>query len=334
MVHVVRSVDTHVGGAPVRVLVDGIPQPSAATMAKKRAWMMRQAEPLRRGVMMAPRGHADMLGVSLTEPVHPGAHAGLLFMDTSGFPLLSGTAALAAVTVAIERHLIEAPDIERLTFDTPVGTIHARATLRDTDGRRRAVSVALTTVPSFVASPGHRVSVGTRDLRVDIAFGGVFHAIVDTEAIGVPLDIARLPELRRLAMQISAAINTSGAIAHPHDRQITGVAGVVFTGAPRDPLAHLRNVSISAAGAVDCSPSVTGTSAAMAILDAMGLLDGEQPFVHEGLIGTLHHGRVLRRTQVGDLPSIVPEVEGAAWITGEHTFYLDDDDPLREGVAL
>jgi proline racemase len=296
--------------------------------------MARQADALRRGVMMSPRGHADILGVSLTEPVTPGAHAGLLFMDASGFPMLSGTAALGAVTVAIERQLIEAPDIERLTFDTPVGTIHARATLDEADGRRRAVSVALTSVPSFVASPGHRVSIGTRDLRVDIAFGGVFYAIVDTEAIGVPLDVSRLPELRRLAVQISTAINTSGAITHPLDRTIAGVAGVVFTGAPRDPLAHLRNVSISAGGAVDCSPSVGGTAAAMAVLDAMGLLDGDQAFVHEGLIGTLQHGRVLRRTQVGDLPSIVPEVEGSAWITGEHTFYLDAADPLREGVAL
>ena len=141
MVHVVRSVDTHVGGAPVRVLVDGVPQAPASTMAKKRTWLARHAEPLRCGVMMSPRGHADILGVSLTEPVTPGAHAGLLFMDASGFPMFSGTAALGAVTVAIERHLIEAPDIGRLTFDTPIGTIHARVTLDDRDGRRRAAAV-------------------------------------------------------------------------------------------------------------------------------------------------------------------------------------------------
>ena len=45
-------------------------------------------------------------------------------------------------------------------------------------------------------------------------------------------------------------------------------------------------------------------------------------------------GRVVDRTEVGDLPAIVPEIEGSAWITGEHTFFIDDDDPLKTGFLL
>jgi proline racemase len=30
----------------------------------------------------------------------------------------------------------------------------------------------------------------------------------------------------------------------------------------------------------------------------------------------------------------VPEIEGAAWITGEHTFVIDPDDPLKEGFRF
>jgi proline racemase len=37
---------------------------------------------------------------------------------------------------------------------------------------------------------------------------------------------------------------------------------------------------------------------------------------------------------VGDSSALVTEVEGSAWITGEHTFLLDDDDPYREGLSL
>jgi proline racemase len=66
----------------------------------------------------------------------------------------------------------------------------------------------------------------------------------------------------------------------------------------------------------------------------MGLLDDGKPFVHEGIVGTLFHGRVAGRTQVGDYPAIVPEIEGSAWITGEHTFLIDEDDPLKEGFRL
>jgi proline racemase len=77
-----------------------------------------------------------------------------------------------------------------------------------------------------------------------------------------------------------------------------------------------------------------GTAAVMAVLDAMGLLAGDRPFIHESLIGTRFNGRVASRADVGDRPAIVPEIEGSAWITGEHTFLVDDDDPLREGFRI
>jgi len=72
----------------------------------------------------------------------------------------------------------------------------------------------------------------------------------------------------------------------------------------------------------------------MAVVDAMGLLADARPFVHESLIGTRFHGRVTARTTVGDLPAIVPEIEGSAWITGEHTFLVDEDDPLKDGFRI
>ena len=69
----------------------------------------------------------------------------------------------------------------------------------------------------------------------------------------------------------------------------------------------------------------------MAVLDAMGLLDEDRHFVHESITGTLFRGRAVRRTVVGEAAALVAEIEGTAWITGEHTFLLDEDDPLREG---
>jgi proline racemase len=109
---------------------------------------------------------------------------------------------------------------------------------------------------------------------------------------------------------------------------------VIFTGPPQDPEAHLRNVTVFADGAVDRSPCAAGTSAVMSVLDAMGLLVGDHPFVHESIIGTLHRGRVTGRTQVGEYAAILTEIEATALVTGEHTFFVDDDDPLREGFEL
>ena len=72
----------------------------------------------------------------------------------------------------------------------------------------------------------------------------------------------------------------------------------------------------------------------MAVLDAMGLLPEDQPFIHEGLTGSLLRGRLVRRTQVGEVPAVITEITGSAWITGEHTFVLDEDDPFREGYVV
>jgi proline racemase len=333
MVSVVRTIDAHVGGQPLRLIVDGAPRLSGKTMAQKRDSMRRQADNLRRAVVLEPRGYMDMCVALLTEPISPGAHAGLLFMHAGGFAAMSGHSVIAVTTIALERGLISTNG-EALSFDTAAGTVHVRARVQTHGDRRRVDSVALTNVPSFVASPGHTVRIGSRQLRVDVAFGGLFYAIVDTEAIGIPLDPARLPELRRLGMEIRDAINAGAAIEHPVDRALSGVAGVIFTGPPQDPEAHLRNATVFGNGAVDRSPSGTGTSAVMAVLDAMGLLPEQEVFVHESLIGSLFRGRIARRTQVGDFAAIVPDVEGTAWITGEHTFYVDDDDPLREGFVL
>jgi proline racemase len=66
----------------------------------------------------------------------------------------------------------------------------------------------------------------------------------------------------------------------------------------------------------------------------MGLLAQDRPFVHESLIGTHFHGRVVGRSAVGEYQAIVPEIEGSAWITGEHTFLVDDTDPLSAGFRL
>jgi proline racemase len=56
--------------------------------------------------------------------------------------------------------------------------------------------------------------------------------------------------------------------------------------------------------------------------------------VHESVLGTLFNGKVAARTEVGEYQAIVPEIEGSAWITGEHTFLIDEDDPLKNGFRI
>ena len=337
MIHSIRTIDAHVGGQPLRLIVEGLPRPSGKTLLHKRDWLRTHADLVRRAVVREPRGHRDMVAAVLTEPVSPEAHAGLLFMDAEGYPAMSGHGVIAVTTLAIERELFfsrqdEAADV-RIVFDTPAGTVHARARCETRGSTRRVDAVTFTNVPSFVHTAAHPVRLGAREIRVDIAFGGAFYAIVDTEAIGIPLRPERVPDLRRLGADLQDALNAGYHVDHPIARALGGVAGVIFTGPPEDPEAHLRSVVVSSGG-VDRSPGGTGTSAVMAVLEAMGLLPDDQAFVHESLTGTLFRGRAARRTVVGEVPALVPDIEGTAWITGEHTFLLDEDDPFRDGLIF
>jgi proline racemase len=342
MRQILKTIDAHVAGEPLRLIVDGVPRPTGKTMAQKCDWMKRHADQVRRALVLEPRGHRDMCAAMLTEPVTPGSDAGIIFLHNDGYPPILGHGVIAAATIAIEAGLITRGDNvrhpataeARIAFDTPAGTVHTRARMQSRGDRQVVDSVVFTNVPAFVLSGGHTVRMAMRDLRVDIAFGGVFYAIADTEAIGIPLVAARLPELRRLGVEIRASINAAGAMTHPLDGRLSGIGAVIFTGPPQDPEAHLRNVTVFADGAVDRSPCATGTSAVMAVLDAMGLLQNDQPFVHESVIGTLHRGRVARRTQVGEYPALETEIEGSAFVTGEHIFYVDDDDPIRDGFQV
>jgi proline racemase len=189
-------------------------------------------------------------------------------------------------------------------------------------------------VPSFVLHPGLAVTVGGRHLRADVAYGGGFYAIVDSESAGLGVHPAHAPALRRAGMEIARAVEATHAISHPIEPRLSGLDGTIFTSPPSGD-GDIRSATVFANGALDRSPGGNSTSAIMAVLAAMGLL-GEDGggFVHESITGTGWSGRITGRTMVGDYEAIVPTIEGSAWITGEHTFFVDEADPMGEGFLL
>src|SRR5882672_3518898 len=128
---ILKTIDAHAGGEPLRLVVDGFPAPRGKNMLDKRDWATGHADDIRRALMFEPRGHADMCGALLTEPVLPGSHAGLLFMDNLGYGALSGHAVIAVTTIALERGLLmpggTGNDARAVVYDTPAGTVRARA---------------------------------------------------------------------------------------------------------------------------------------------------------------------------------------------------------------
>ena len=123
-------------------------------------------------------------------------------------------------------------------------------------------------------------------------------------------------------------------VEHPVRPGLAGVHGTIFTGPPEREDAALRNLTVFSDGQVERSPGGCGIAAVMAVLDAMQLLEVGFRLVHESLADPRLTAVVRRRVAVGELDGIMPEITGAAWITGEHTFLLADEDPLAEGFEF
>src|SRR5690348_15208621 len=185
----VRTIDAHAAGEPLRLIVDGFPAPQGRTMLEKREWVRTRHDDIRRALMLEPRGHADMYGAVLTEAVSPGSHAGVLFMHNEGYSTMCGHGIIAVTTIALERGLLmPGGDGCTVVYDAPAGTVRARARLVGS----RVASVAFVNVPSFVLRGGLVVKAAGRQVRADVAFGGAFYAIVDSESVGLPIDAAHL----------------------------------------------------------------------------------------------------------------------------------------------
>ena len=333
--HILRTIDAHTGGEPLRLIVDGWPAPEGATMLERRAFALEHQDHLRRILMFEPRGHADMYGALLTVPERPDSDVGVLFMHNEGYSTMCGHGIIAVTTIAFERELVTHADGRTtLVFDAPAGQIRARAHMDQRGSRRRVREVSFINVPSFVYAAGLPVHVAGRELRVDVAFGGAFYAVLDAESAGLAVVPGRLQELKTLGMLIAREVERLIPVVHPLESGLKGIYGTIFTGPPSSDAAHLRNVTIFADHEVDRSPCGTGTCAVLAVLDAMGLVDDATPFVHESIIGTTFSARVESRTTVGEFSAIVPELTGSASITGDHTFVVDSDDPLAEGFRL
>ncbi|MEK6323925.1 MAG: proline racemase family protein [Acidobacteriota bacterium] len=325
----ITTIDAHAAGEPLRVITGGIPPIPGDTILAKRRYARETLDHLRRALMFEPRGHADMYGCILTEPVTPDADLGVLFMHNEGYSTMCGHGVIALVTVLLETGMLEPREVVRL--DTPAGRVTAKA---DFDGQR-VRSVAFENVPSFAYMLDQSVSVpGIGAIRYDAGFGGAFYAYCKAEDLGVRLVPEEFRKLIEVGMAVKRAVMESLVIKHPLEDDLSFLYGTIIDGPPPGIGADSRNVCIFAEGEVDRSPTGTGVSGRVALEHAKGRLAVGEPFVIESLIGTRFTGQVVRETVFGEYAAVIPEVEGSAWITGRHEFLIAPDDPLKEGFIL
>lgn len=324
-------VDAHTCGNPVRLVAGGGPLLQGNTMMEKRLHFLREFDWIRKGLMFEPRGHDMMSGSILYPPHDPQNDIAVLFIETSGCLPMCGHGTIGTITIAIEEGLVSPKIPGRLRMESPAGLV----LIEYKQEGKKVTSVKLTNVKSFLAAEALQVEcpeLGT--LKVDVAYGGNFYAIVDPQENFPGLENFKADQLISWSRVCRQRLNEQYQFKHPEDEHIKGLSHILWTGKTLSPKATARNAVFYGDKAIDRSPCGTGTSARMAQWYAKGKLKKGEEFIHESIIGSQFIGRIEEETTIDGKPAIIPGIEGWAMITGYNTIIIDDDDPYAHGFQV
>jgi Proline racemase len=310
----VHVVDSHTGGEPTRVVVDGGPDLGGGSLAERRDRFRVEHDRFRSAVVNEPRGSDVMVGALLCAPMETDCVAGVVFFNNVGCLGMCGHGTIGLVTTLAHLGRIR-PGTHRI--DTPVGVVTA---VLHEDGR---VSVA--NVPSYRFAGGIAIDVpGHGQVHGDIAWGGNWFFLVREHLL--PISTSNIDALTELTWSIRGALEDAGVtgedgaeIDHVELFEPSPVAGI-----------DSRNFVLCPGKAYDRSPCGTGTSAKLACLYADGTLQPGEVWRQESVIGSVFEGSFTPDPNRSD--GILPSITGRAWINAEGTLILDEEDPFCWGI--
>ncbi len=328
----IKTIEMHIGGEPLRVLIDGLPEIKGKTILEKRRYFMENLDHIRTGTMFEPRGHADMYGAVITKSCTPDADFGIFFMHNEGYSTMCGHATIALTKLVLDTGFIDKEgDNPVLQIDAPPGRLIA------TGHRKNGIVTrsSFLNVPSFLYLQNEQVYVeGIGKVRFDVAYGGAFYAFCDADQLDLKLNETGYNKLIEYGKKIKSAVVRNFDIQHPFEKDLSFLYGVIFIGKPYDKNHHSRNVCIFAEGEVDRSATGSGVSARAAIHFAKGELKAGETITIESILGTTMDVKVTKTVKYGGYDAVIPEVSGTAYFTGKNEFWFDPDDPLKKGFIF
>jgi 4-hydroxyproline epimerase len=308
----IRVLDSHTGGEPTRLVLDGFPDLGKGNMAERRQILAERFDQWRAASVLEPRGSDVLVGALLCEPVDPNACAGVIFFNNTGYLGMCGHGTIGLVVSLAHLGRI-GPGVHKI--ETPVGTVEA--TLHDD----RSVSVR--NVPAYryrkavtLDVPGYGSATG------DIAWGGNWFFLISDHGLRVAGD--NLEALTAYTMAVQQALEDQG---------IRGENGGLIDHIELfadDAEADSRNFVLCPGKAYDRSPCGTGTSAKLACLAADGKLQPGQLWRQASVIGSQFEGSYENT----DGDRIIPTIRGRAHISAEATLLIEQDDPFAWGIRL
>ena len=306
------AVDSHTGGEPTRIVIDGGPDLGSGPLAERCRLFRVRHDDFRSFAVNEPRGSDVLVGGLLVPPGDTTCSAGIIFFNNVGTLGMCGHGTIGLLVTLAHLGRI-GPGEHRI--DTPVGPI--TATLHD----QNRVTVA--NVPSYRSAHDVTVEVeGYGPVTGDVAWGGNWFFLVNDHR--ETLDKSNVERLTDLTWRIRQALAKAG-IAGADGGEIDHIE---LFGPPGNPANHGRNFVLCPGKAYDRSPCGTGTSAKLACLAAAGKLKPGEVWRQESVIDSVFEGTY----ESLDGGRILPRITGTAYVTGEVTLIRQDGDPFPHGL--
>jgi 4-hydroxyproline epimerase len=306
----IKVIDSHTGGEPTRLVVDGFPDLGSGDMASRKIILSDKYDHLRTACMLEPRGSDVLVGALLCQPVNPLASAGVIFFNNAGYLNMCGHGTIGLIaSLAYMGRLQPGSHI----VETPVGDV--TATLHD-DG-----SVSVRNVPAYRFR--NSVEVNVPDIGVvvgDIAWGGNWFFLISDH--GLSVEPSNMKALSAYTIAIQTALQDQGIRGEDG-----GLIDHIELFAP-DSTADSRNFVMCPGGAYDRSPCGTGTSAKVACLAADGKLKPGQVWTQSSIIGSQFQASY----EIVE-GQIIPTIRGQAFMSAEATLLIHETDPFRWGIV-
>jgi proline racemase len=316
-------IDSHTAGHPTRVILSGLPRLQGDSVLAMRNSFREHHDDLRGGLLHEPAGHAAMVG--LVPVPSTCADYGAFFISSYTYLDMCGHATIGYAKTLAATGAIAAP-LDRFTLETPAGIV--TVTLHwATDGSLDRA--AIRNVPCRVGYEDVPVSLPDgRVLQADLAFGGIWYAIVDAEPLGLTLDDSHVSDALSLGAMIKSAlaVELAGRDATMGGGSVPSVLFYQQLGPNR-----ARHLLVLENNKFDRSPCGTGTSARMALLAHRGEIDDRTTYIAENLLGTRFQARIAEHVLDQGRPAIIPEIEGQAFVTAFTTIVKETSDPLSGG---
>lgn len=325
-------VQVHAEGEQTNVITGGVLDLPGKTMQDKMNYINQVDDSLRRFTVFEPRGRAQMSSVLLLPPTHPDADAAFLIMQADRAHAMSGSNTIGVTTVLLETGLVEMREPETVvTLETPAGLVRVKAQCHNGKCER----VTLDGVPSFVERLDVPVSVpGYGDIKVDIAYGGCYYALIDVRQLGLQITHTQARALVNAGSAVHQAFRSQVQVEHPEYPGINFISYVMLTDRDDENPAVLRGCTVLPPGRADRSPCGTGNSARLAVMHARGEAKVGNTFSARSVIDSEFRVELVGETEVAGRPAVLPRISGRGWIYGMGQIGVDPSDPYPLGFVL